>query len=234
MRKYKDMLNMFIERVREKNGHVEDSLRQCAGRAQLLAHIKKHFFDYFHSKALDTELLMSMFGKEELERQLIFTDGIVKVMDSRMTAIVLRDCHIVAWNAQLYAFDKATVDASGTSQVFGYGQSEIIVSARAKVSARDRCKVTAFDLASVKAYDNATVNAQDATRVNALGHTDLNISGDCTARVMGTVASVKAAGFATVHHDGLESLELEDYAVAVDVNNKTVRHGPKLKYGQTK
>ena len=166
-----------------------------------------------------------MYEEKELNRQRIFTTGLVEVTDGK-AVMVVGDCICKAFDTLVYAFDQTNVEARGSSRVFGYGHATILATSRSKISARDYCRVTAEDIAIVRAYDNSEVTASDQTRINAIGNTDLTISGDSIARVMGTNATVKAFGFATVHHDGLVHLTVEGCAVAVDVKkNKTTIGG---------
>ena len=225
MRKYKEILTTFIERVNEKEGVVEDRLRHCAGRAQLLAQISYSFSAHYRSGALDLELLREMFEEKELNKHGIYTTGSVGMVGGKAVKIV-GDCHCeVGGSTLVYAFDDTNVKAWESAKVYAYDRSAITAFARSRVVARDDSIVFAGDMAHVRAYDKSNITAEDATRVVANGQSRIHISGDCAARAIGCEVAIHAFGFATVHYDGYSSLDLSGCAVAINVNTNELLYG---------
>lgn len=234
MKKYKEILNAFIERVREKEGSVDPALKLCAGRAQLLAHIKGNISDYYRSGAIDTALLREMFEEKELNRQGIYTTGSVQHNNFGKDITVAGDCECDVSAGTVRAFDDAKVIASYLSKVYAYDKVTVVANMRAVVSARDNCQVVAGDFAAVKVFDDVTVDATDRTNVTVHGSATVTAGGDAYVRVMGNMATVRAYSFATVHHDGTENVTVEGCAVAINTKTYEVKHGSALVIKQEK
>ncbi len=230
MRKYKEILTAFIERVREKDGYVKDSLYCCASRTQLLANIRENFSNYYRSGALDVELLRQMFEEKELNRHGIYTKGNIGVVGGKVV-IAVGDCRCEVGGSTLaYAFDEASVTAWETACVFAFGRSSITACSRSRVSARDSSSVFAGDQVFVRAYDKATINAGDMSRVVAKGQSKIRLSGDCAARVLGRDVIIHAFGYSTVHYDDTLCLDIGDCAVAINVTTNELTYGNRLQF----
>lgn len=226
MRKYKELLNDFVERVKEKGGCVDPALLRCTGRAQLLAHLKGSISDYYRAGVLDTKLLREAYEEAELNKQGIYTTGVIAADAYGKTVVVAGNCHCEAVAGVIMAFDEAIVDARGSSRVYAYGHVLVNANMRSVVTARDECRVTAEDFSSVKVYDDVTLIATDRSSTTAFGGTSVEASGDAYVRVLSTTVSIKAYGYATVHHKGsLKDMAVEGCAVAINTETNDITLG---------
>ena len=230
MRKYKEILTTLIERVNQKDGIVDDGLRRCAGRAQLLAHISGKIASYYRSGVLDLELLREMFEEKELNKCGIYTKGCVGMVGGK-AVVAVGDCRCdVGGTTLAYAFDDANITAWEAARVYAYDRVNITATSRSRIWARDNSTVFATDMAHVRAYDKTIISAEDTSRVVAKGQSRIHICGDCAARVLGHDVAIHAYGYATVHFDGATSLDRGGCAVAVNVNTHEVTYGDGLHY----
>lgn len=230
MRKYKEILTTLIERVNQKEGIVDDGLRRCAGRAQLLAHISGKIASYYRSGVLDLELLREMFEEKELNKCGIYTKGCVGMVGGK-AVVAVGDCRCdVGGTTLAYAFDDANITAWEAARVYAYDRANVTATSRSRIWARDNSTVFATDMAHVRAYDKTIISAEDTSRVVAKGQSRIHICGDCAARVLGHDVAIHAYGYATVHFDGATSLDLGGCAVAVNVNTHEVTYGEGLHY----
>lgn len=212
------------------NGLPDDIFRNCSGRAQLLAKVKSCFLSLYKLGVIDLAWLRDYYNEEDLNRQQIYTTGIVELSGEERVSYIIGDCHCVTSNATVYAFDAAHVKVFGTGKVYGYGHSHIKASSHARVTAKDRCSVDAANFATVWSYDEAKVLASDYAQVFVKSAGETTLKCNSSAFVSHPDAVVEAGGYSTVHYRAIGSISICECAVAVSNPLAEVAVGERLVY----
>lgn len=229
MKKFGIIKDELIRLASEAGLFPEDTFKHCSGRAQLLAKIKDNFKPMYSMGIIDIDWLRNYYSEEDLNRQLIYSTGVVELFSDFRTSIIIGDCRCVSsFNATVLAFDKAYIKTMGIGKVYGYGNSNIEASSFARIYAYDRCHVKASNYATVFSFDQANVQASDYVRVFVRGSGKTILKCHSSAYVRNLDAHVEAEGYSNVHHNGADGVHVCEHAVAVDDPHKGVTLGGEL------
>ena len=121
-----------------------------------------------------------------------------------------------------FAFDSASVEASGYASVRASGYASVRASGYASVRAFDSASVRAFDSASVEASDSASVEASGYASVEASGYASVEAFGHASVRAFDS-ASVRASGYASVRALDSASVRAFGYASVEAFDSASVR-----------
>lgn len=211
-------------------GLPDDTFKNCSGRAQLLAKLKSFFTSLYRFGVIDLAWLREYYNEEDLNRQQIYSAGIIEIYGESKLSVILGDCRCVTCDSPIQAFDKASVKASGSGKVYGFGHSQIEATSRSRVIARDKCRVKAANYAIVWSYDDAETLASDYAQIFVKSAGETTLKCQSSAFVSHPNAVVEAGGYSTVHYQIAGKISLCEHAVAVDNPHAEVAAGEDLVY----